>query len=666
MKVRGLTAAMIGLTAGCGLTGAEGEDPSASFRVDRIEVAGDGLPYHVRGELGRIAAPIQDLASASGAIAEALPAIADHLAVPATDLVATRVQRDELGMTHVRLAQQKNGLPVVGGDVVLHISGDNVVRSVNSTARDRALPATPAIAADAAALVALGSVDGMADAVGHKLTYLVSNTDGELYLAWEVDVRGTGSMLEDALVYVDALSGQLIERHPQVFTIKNRVIRNGNGGVFPVANAPVIGTETQAPTDPVALAAYTNTGITYDCYKTLYNRDSYNNQGATMTSQVHVVFDFGGGQTSPNNAVWSAQNQMMAFGDGDGVQMKQLAYSLDVTAHELTHAVTSATANLVYLNESGALNEGMSDIMAAVCEAWNDKSISGDTWLVGEDIWTPATAGDALRYMNNPTRDRVGTNEFYSRDYYPERYTGTQDGGGVHLNSGLPNLAFYLLSAGGKHPRAKTTSTVPALGIDKAGAIFQRALTQGYFTANTNMAQARTATEQAASDLYAGTCAKTAVGLAWATVGVGGPAPTDAVPPTTSIASPADGSKVTAGFEVQATAADDQCILKVELLIDGAVVETKTAAPFTFTTDPALTKGSHTIEVKTYDAFNQSTARSTVTVGGGGNGTGGGDGPDDGTDVTGGCSTGGGNGTAGTLALLLGTLFALRRRRARR
>ena len=649
---------MIGLAAGCGVTGGGASEPGSELRVDQVEVAADGLPYFMGGDLGRVA-PIDHVVRAQEAIAPVLPAIADALGVPAADLVATRTERDELGMTHVRLEQQKHGLRVIGGDVVLHVGTDGTVRTVNSTVRDRDLPATPSIAAAAAARLAVEATEDPADAVRSDLTYLVANSDGELYLAWEVEVKARDNALVHDLVYVDALTGRVVDRHPQVFTLKNRVIRNGAGGVFPVANATVVGTEGSAPaTDPVALAAYNNTGITYDCYKTLYNRDSYNNLGATLTSQVHVVFATSPTTTSPNNAVWSPQAQMMAYGDGDNMLMRPLAYSLDVTAHELTHAVTSATANLVYANESGALNESMSDIMGAVCEAWNDKAVSADTWLVGEDIWTPATAGDALRYMASPTRDNV------SPDYYPERYTGTDDFGGVHINSGLPNLAFYLLSAGGKHPRNRTALTVPNLGIDKAGAIFQRALTT-YFTTNTNMAQARTGTEQAAQDLYPGTCARAAVSLAWATIGVGAAPPADAVPPTVAIAAPASGARVTAGFQVQVNASDNVCLHKVELLVDGAVVQTLTAAPFNFTAPAALAAGPHTIQVKSYDAFNQATASSTVTISGtGGAADDGGDG--DGSDVTGGCTTGGGRGATGTLALMLATMFALRRRRARR
>ena len=664
-KAHGLIGSMIGLAAGCGVTAGEGADPSTDIQVEQIERTPAGQPYFVGGSLGRLAAPITDLARASEAIAPVLPAIAETLGVPAADLVASRTERDALGMTHVRLAQQKNGLRVVGGDVVLHIGGEGAVRSVNSTARDRDLPAAPAVSTEAAARLAIQATEEGTRATRSELTYVVSNTDGELYLAWEVEVRGAEGALVNDLVYVDALTGRVVDRHPQIFTVKNRVVRNGGGGAFPVANAPIVGTEGTPPTDPVALAAYNNTGLTYDCYKELYNRDSYSGTGATLTSQVHVVFPISATASTPNNAVWSPTDQMMAYGDGDGVQMKQLAYSLDVTSHELTHAVTSSTADLVYQGESGALNEGMSDIMGAVCQAWKEKAVNANTWLVGEEIWTPNTPGDALRYMADPAKDTQ------SADYYPTRYTGTQDNGGVHLNSGIANLAFYLLSVGGKHPRSKTTSTNPGVGIDRAGQIFQRALTKGYFTANTTYAQARTASETAAQDLYPGSCAKTAVSLAWASVGVGAAVPADATPPTVAITSPASGAKVAAGFQVQVNTSDNNCINKVELLVDGQVAQTLTAAPFTFTTAATLASGAHTIEVKSYDAFNQATATASLTVSGGGTGPGGGgnnDGGDVNTsdDVMGGCSTSGGQGAAGSLALMLATAFALRRRRASR
>jgi vibriolysin len=152
-------------------------------------------------------------------------------------------------------------------------------------------------------------------------------------------------------------------------------------------------------------------------------------------------------------------------------------------------------------------------------EAYNDGAVSTDTWKVGEDITTPATAGDALRYMNDPAAGG-------DYDYYPTRYTGTADYGGVHSNSGIANLAFYLMVKGGTHPRGKTTTVVTALNatattsIDMGAKIWYRALTV-YMTSSTNFSAARTATAQAATDLY-GAAAAASVNLAWDAVGAPG------------------------------------------------------------------------------------------------------------------------------------------------
>ena len=665
MNVRSLFASITGLVAGCTAAGGiGGEDPGAAFRVDRIEADRGGSPYFVQGELGRIPAQLTTVDRVPEALAGVLPAIADTLRVPASDLIATRVDRDALGMTHVRFAQRKDGLRVVGGDVVVHAAADGAVRAVTSTARDRALPAAPALSADAAAGIAVQATGDRVDATRRELTYVISTGDDELYLAWEIEVVGREGLLLDDKVYVDALTGRVVDRRPQVFTALNRTIYDNGGNVLGGGLPLPIGSEGDPPSDDIALAAYDNTGLTYNCYQTLFQRDSYDGNGADLDSMVHVTFQTPSGGTTGNNAAWVALLGAMVYGDGDGSFMGPTPYGFDVTAHELTHAVTSSTANLVYSQESGALNEAMSDIMGAVCEAWRDKAVSANTWLVGEEIWTPATAGDALRYMNDPIKD------MQSSDLYATRYTGTADNGGVHLNSGIANLAFYLLSQGGTHPRAKTTQKNPGIGIERAGAIFQKALTGGYWNSTTNFAAARTGSESAAEALYPGSCAKTAVSAAWASVGVGAAAPTDTTQPTASITSPANGSKVSAGFQVEVNAADNLCINKVEVLIDGTLAKTLTAAPYAFTTDAGIGNGSHTIEVKTYDAFNAPvSSTSTVTVSGStspGNGGGAADGSGgSNTDVTGGCSTAGG-GAPGALALMFATAFALRRRRARR
>ncbi len=660
--------------------------PARAFWIERTEVAPDGVPYFVRGDLGT-SGTITNLASVDAALADALPAIAKTFRVPADQLVATRIDRDALGMTHVRYAQQANGLRVVGGDLVVHIAPDGTIRSVSSTARDASTSAMTATvsSSSAAELARVATADGNVDVTSATLVYVITTADSTLHLAWEVAVTGRSQLLIDK-VYVDARTGEIVDRRPEVETARSRTVYDGQGGSVPTQGTQV-GSENSPPatTDTSARAAFDNTGATYDCYHDLYQRDSWDDQGGVLTSTVRVVFQTQSGSTG-DNAAW-ALGQMW-YGEGDDNLMGPTALGLDVTAHELTHGVTSATANLAYQNESGALNEGMSDIMGAVCEAHTLGAVSARTWLVGEDIFTPHTPGDALRYMADPSADaslyppQIGG----SRDFYADRYTGTQDQGGVHLNSGIANLAFELLTMGGVHPHQKTTFNVPGIGIDKAGAIFERALTQGYFTSNTNFAQARTATEQAAKDLYPGqTAVVTAVSLAWAAVGVGQP-PADTMPPTVHITAPADGAMVAPGFDVTVDATDDQAVAKVEIAIDGTVAATLTTAPYKLTTDASLAAGSHTIKATAYDAVNQASDSITVTVEAAcpatcpsgescqngtcqpdPNGSGSGSNGDNGASSGCGCSSRhDGGGASGFALLMLGTVVLLRRRRAPR
>jgi vibriolysin len=209
----------------------------------------------------------------------------------------------------------------------------------------------------------------------------------------------------------------------------------------------------------------------------------------------------------------------MVYGDGNGIDSGPLTV-LDVVGHEITHAVTERSSNLTYSGESGALNEAMSDIFGASIEVFRDGAVSGNTWKVGEECWTPGTPGDSLRQMDDPA-------VYGDFDYWPTRYTGTQDNGGVHWNSGIANLAFALMVKGGTHPRGKTSNVVPAMdanqsvGIQKAAAIFYRANTQ-CMTAGSTFQDARACTESAANALY-GASAATTVSEAWKAVGV--PAP---------------------------------------------------------------------------------------------------------------------------------------------
>jgi bacillolysin len=181
----------------------------------------------------------------------------------------------------------------------------------------------------------------------------------------------------------------------------------------------------------------------------------------------------------------------MVYGDGDGSTFIPLSGALDVVAHELTHAVTERTAGLQYSNQSGALNESISDTFGYFLDPAD--------YLVGEDVYTPGVSGDALRSMSNP--------EAYGQPSTMSGYVNTtSDNGGVHTNSGIPNKAAYY--------------TIQSIGKAKAEQIYYRELTV-YMTPTTNFSNDRASLLQAAADLYgSGSTTYNAVKSAWDQVGV--------------------------------------------------------------------------------------------------------------------------------------------------
>lgn len=241
--------------------------------------------------------------------------------------------------------------------------------------------------------------------------------------------------------------------------------------------------------------------MTWDYYLTTYGRRGVYNDNKGTLSKVHYGRRY-------SNAFWSDSCRCMTYGDGDGVSFSPLV-SLDVAGHEMTHGVTSATAGLIYSKQSGGLNEAMSDIFGTMVEFYASTHGAAKTpnYLIGEDVYTPAIPGDALRYMDNPTRDGYSIDTFY--DYY--------DGIDVHYSSGIANNAFYLLSEGGTH---RLGGNVTGIGNDKAERIFFRAL-DVYMVPSETFSQARAHTIQAATDLYGPASQEViSVGEAWSAVAV--------------------------------------------------------------------------------------------------------------------------------------------------
>ena len=141
-----------------------------------------------------------------------------------------------------------------------------------------------------------------------------------------------------------------------------------------------------------------------------------------------------------------------------GATFTSLSGGIDVIGHELTHAVTENSSDLIYQNESGAFNEAISDIFGTLVEFYDNRN---PDWEIGEDIYTPGQAGDALRSMSDPAK-------YGDPDHYSKRYTGSSDNGGVHPTSGIINKQAYLLANGGTHSGV----TVTGIGKDKLGSIY--------------------------------------------------------------------------------------------------------------------------------------------------------------------------------------------------
>lgn len=251
-----------------------------------------------------------------------------------------------------------------------------------------------------------------------------------------------------------------------------------------------------------AVDAHYGAQMTYDFYKDILGRDSIDGAGEVMQSNVHI-------RTNYVNAFWDGTT--MNYGDGDGRQAGPLT-TLDIAGHEITHGLTERTAGLIYRNESGGINESMSDIMGTGVEwyaAQRNPAVQFD-WLVGEDAWTPGNGNDdALRYMDDPTRDN------YSIDHY-SNYPKQRE---VHGSSGIMNNAFYLLAEGGTN-KTSGMSVDNGIGVEDSLKIFGRALIH-YMTPSTTFSQAREATINAATDLYGADSAQVAsLQQAWSAVGV--------------------------------------------------------------------------------------------------------------------------------------------------
>ncbi|MGW3242264.1 M4 family metallopeptidase [Streptomyces sp. NPDC001070] len=473
-------------------------------------------------------------------------------------LVVKDVVKDADGTLHTRYERTYAGLPVLGGDLVVHTpakGAGTLGTTFNTNKRITVASTTPKVAestATTAALKTAKALDAKAPAADNARKVIWAG-QGTPKLAWETVVSGlqddgTPSRLH---VVTDAVTGKELYRFQDVKTGTgntqysgqvslsttlsgstyqlNDTTRGGHktynlnrgtsgtGTLFTDAD-DVWGDGTGSNTQTAGADAAYGAQTTWDFYKNTFGRSGIRNDGVAAYSRVHYSSGY-------VNAFWDDSCFCMTYGDGSG--NTHALTSLDVAGHEMSHGVTSATANLTYSGESGGLNEATSDIFGTGVEFYANNSTDVGDYLIGEKIDINGD-GTPLRYQDKPSRDGTSPDNWYSG-------VGNLD---VHYSSGPANHMFYLLAEGsgakvinGVSYNSPTADGIAVAGIGRAAAlqIWYKALTT-YMTSSTNYAAARTAALNAAQALYgAGSAQYAGVQNAFAGIGVGSHAPVSGV-----------------------------------------------------------------------------------------------------------------------------------------
>ncbi|MEU9349331.1 M4 family metallopeptidase [Streptomyces sp. NPDC048278] len=468
-------------------------------------------------------------------------------------LVVKDVVKDVDGTVHTRYERTYAGLPVLGGDLVVHTSKagktEGVTKANKATIKVASLkPQITAAKAEKSALTAaktLGSTKQAADGA-RKVIWAGSGTpvlayetivggfqdDGtpnQLHVVTDAatgkklfeyqgieNATGTGKSLYSGTVSLTTnLSGSTYQLYDttrgghKTYNLARGT--SGTGTLFTDAdNTWGTGAASSSSTDQTAAvdAAY-GAQETWDFYKNTFGRSGIKNNGVAAYSRVHYSSGY-------VNAFWDDSCFCMTYGDGSS--NTHPLTSLDVAGHEMSHGVTSNTAGLNYSGESGGLNEATSDIFGTGVEFYAANSSDPGDYLIGEKININGD-GTPLRYMDQPSKDGASAN------YWSSSVKNLD----VHYSSGVANHFFYLLSEGSGSKTINGVSynsptyngsTVTGIGRDKALQIWYKALTT-YFTSTTNYKSARTGTLSAAAALYgSGSTEYNAVAAAWTAVNV--------------------------------------------------------------------------------------------------------------------------------------------------
>jgi bacillolysin len=482
--------------------------------------------------------------------------------------LVVRLTRDDTmipGRRHERLAQLHRGVPVFGGELVRQSDASSTLTVFGTLYEGIDVDVAPRLSpAEAEARLAarggrpFGSRGGPELVVlpleggGYRLAYRIraffeesfdvrqsfqDAVTGELLLEYsdiQTQAAGTGTGVLGDQKKISVATGGLgfttndRLRPPAISTYDfrfnfNRLLLflNSDGSPAGFASSDLGTDSDNVWTDGALVDAHVFAGYTYDYYFKRHGRRGLDNANIAMHSVTHALrredwrlYTLDTVLTFFANAFYLGDG-VMYYGDGlppnvtlYGQRVNYLAGALDIVAHELTHGVTDYTSRLIYQGEPGALNEAFSDIMATGVEFYFQPGKAD--YLAGEDAFTPG----GIRSLQNPMA-------FGDPDHYSIRYTGSGDNGGVHINSGIANNAFYLAIEGGRHRLGATVQGVGPANREQIERVFYRGFTS-FLAPSATFSQARAATIQAARELYGtnGSPAETAVTQAWTAVGV--------------------------------------------------------------------------------------------------------------------------------------------------
>jgi bacillolysin len=322
-----------------------------------------------------------------------------------------------------------------------------------------------------------------------------------------------GKQFKIPVAEFDSQVYSLMDLDKKIVTLDaNRQNRTDPLGKFTRSKAddadPIISEKKNVWNNKAGVSAHYHAGLISDFMKNKLKRNGLDDDGGPILSIVNVAHeDRSMNDNAFYNSGWKVMFYLVGSWDGKSGRFKNLAGALDVSGHEISHAITAHTSKLVYRNESGAMNESLSDMMGTAIEYYYDRK--NFDWAIGEDIIAPSNQHDngALRFMDQPNKG--GQPDTYKGKLW---YSGKGDAGGVHTNSGVGNKAFYMMAAGGEHNGV----IVPSIGMDKAVQVIYRA-NSVYLTSRSQYFDFAKGCILAAKDLYGEEVAKK-VFLAWKSV----------------------------------------------------------------------------------------------------------------------------------------------------